>query len=52
MLGDWRPFGDPPATWLNAAGLPYSFDSRMSGTRLAAAATDFLAEPYNRPSFL
>ena len=52
VLGDWRPFGDLARIWLNADGLPYSFDDRMSGTRLAVEAAHYLGQPHDRPFFL
>jgi choline-sulfatase len=53
VLGPWRPFGDPAAVWLNAAGLPYAAaDEEMFGTFLATRAARYLAGDRGRPFFL
>jgi choline-sulfatase len=49
-LGDWRPFHDPPAVWLNAGVLPYpATDADTFGTYLADRAAEYLARPRPRP---
>jgi arylsulfatase A-like enzyme len=53
VLGEWRPFEDPAAVWLNSAGLPYpAFDRDMFGTFLATLAGRFLEARRARPFFL
>lgn len=52
VLGKWRPFGDPPAVWLNAGVLPFAaVDDDMFGTYLARNAAEYLRKPHARPFF-
>lgn len=52
LLGPWRPFRDPAPVWLNARGLPYAPDARMSGTFFAHEAAKLLEAPRPKPFFL
>jgi choline-sulfatase len=53
VLGRWRPFRDPAAVWLNAAGRPYgAVDGDMSGTFFAEHARRYLEQKHKRPFFL
>jgi choline-sulfatase len=53
VLGEWRPFVDPAAVWLNTACLPYAaHDDDMFATFLASRAAQYLNTAKARPFFV
>ncbi len=52
VLPAWKPFADPARVWLNAAGLPLDWQSRMAGTWFVDQAIEFLRQHQAGPFFL
>jgi arylsulfatase A-like enzyme len=52
-LGEWKPFKDPAAIWLNSDALPVpTREADMKGTYFASEAANYLKEKRDQPFFL